>query len=112
MNEQPPDTASIFYEDRPPKPTLAATGAFGGVTPDGQNIVAHLYVEHMMVPSIAELKRTEDGGYEQAREIKRGDVRREIQATVVLTPKAAVSIGSWLIAHGTRAAENLERPDE
>ena len=102
MDEQQPETASIHYEDRPGKPTLAVTGAFGGPTPDGLNVVAHLYVEHVMVPSIAEVARTEDGEYRQSREIRRGTVRREIQATMVLTPAAAVSLGRWLVTHGTR----------
>lgn len=111
MNEQKPETASIYYEDRPGKPTLAATGAFGGPTPDSQNVVAHLYVEHVMVPSIAEIERTEEGVYQQSREIKRGHVRREIQATLVLTPKAAASLGQWLVAHGMQATQNLEGSD-
>jgi len=108
MAEEQPEIASIYYEDRPGKPTLAVTGAFGGLTPDSHNVVVHLYVEHGMVPSVAELERTEDGGYRQSREIKRGDARREIQATLVLTPKAATSIGAWMANHGVQAAKNLE----
>lgn len=108
VDEQQPETASIYYEDRRGKPTLAVTGAFGGPTPDARNVVAHLYVEHVMVPSIAELQRTEDGGYQQAREIRRGTVRREIQATLVLSPQVATSLGQWLIGHGQLAAKNSE----
>jgi hypothetical protein len=99
MTEQKPETASIYYEDRPGKPTLVATGAFGGATPDGQHVVAHLYVEYGTVPSVAELEHKGDGVYEQTREIKRGYARREIQATLVLTPTAAASIGQWLGKH-------------
>ena len=112
MDEKQPETASIFYEDRPGKPTLAVTGAFGGPTPDSLNVVAHLYVEHAMVPSIAEFERTEDGVYKQAREITRGTGKREIQATLVLTPQAAVSIGQWLNTHGIQAHKNLEGSNE
>ena len=55
------DVATIHYEERPGKPTLAATGAFGGPTPDHLNVVAHLYVEHSMIPSISEVIVDEDG---------------------------------------------------
>ncbi len=112
MEDRQPDTASIYYEDRVGKPTLAATGAFGGPSPDGHNVVVHLFVEHGMVPSIAELERTGHGKYQQSREIKRGNIRREIQATLVLTPAAAVSIGHWLANHGIQAGKNLKGSDE
>ena len=106
-----PETASIYYEDRPGKPTLAVTGAFGGPTPDSRNVVVHLFVEHVMVPSIAELERTEEGGYHQTREIVRGTVKREIQATLVLTPEVAVSMGQWLATHGEQTVSNLGDSD-
>ena len=97
------DVATIHYEERPGKPTLAATGAFGGPTPDHLNVVAHLYVEHSMIPSISEVIVNEDGrGVNQGRNITRGEVRREIQAALVLTPQAAVGLGQWLIQHGNQ----------
>ena len=108
MADQQQQTASVYYEERPGKPTLAATGAFGGPSPDSHNVIVHLFVEHATVPSIAELELNADGGARQTREIKRGDAKREIQATLVLTPKAAVSIGDWLRNHGVQALANLQ----
>ena len=108
MDDQQQKTAHVYYDDRPGKPTLAVTGAFGGPSPDGHNVIAHLYVEHAMVPSIAELELNEDGGARLIREIKRGEARREIQATLVLAPKAAISIGEWLRNHGIQAAKHLK----
>ena len=37
--------------------------------------------------------------------IQRGEARREVQATLILTPEAAVSIGAWLEAHGKACLE-------
>ena len=102
-------TAAIYYEERPGKPTLAVTGAFGGPSPDSRNVIAHLFVEHGMVPSVAEFEISEDGVATQLREIKRGEGRREIQATIVLTPEASISIGEWLMNHGSRALANLKK---
>ena len=103
-----PQTAAIYYDERPGKPTLAATGAFGGPSPDGHNVIAHLFVEHSMVPSIAELEISEDGSARSLREIKRGEIKREIQASIVLTPKAAISIGTWLVNHGNTAQHDFK----
>ena len=40
--------------------------------------------------------------WDQGRNITRGEVRREIQAALVLTPQAAVGLGQWLIQHGNQ----------
>lgn len=102
-----PESLTIHYEEPARKPTLAVSGAYGGVSPDGGLVVAHLYTEWGMVPSFQEIARGEDGEFRgtDATLIKRGDILREVQATILLTPEQAMSIGKWLIEKGYRARE-------
>ena len=100
-NPKPEGVATVHYEERPGKPTLAATGAFGGPSPDHFHVIAHLYVEHLMIPSLSEVIIDKDGhGVKKGRDITRGEVRREIQAALVLAPRTAIGLGKWLILHG------------
>ena len=105
MAELPPKQISIVYEKVSGKPTVTATGAFGGPSPDRQSIVAQLYVEHGSVPSVVSHSIREDMSVDlqHGDAISRGDITREIQATLVLSPEAAVVIGNWLVRHGIAA---------
>ncbi len=105
MAELPPKKISIVYEKVPNKPTITATGAIGGPSPDRQSIVAQLYVEHGSVPSVVSHEVQEDGSIDlqHGDAISRGDVTREIQGTLVLSPEAAVLLGNWLLKHGITA---------
>ena len=105
MAELPPKKVSIVYEKVPNKPTITATGAIGGPSPDRQSIVAQLYVEHGSVPSVVSHEVREDGSFDlqHGDAISRGDVTREIQATLVLSPEAAVLLGNWLLKSGVSA---------
>lgn len=101
-----PEKFEIVYEKGQGKPTFAVTGAIGGPTPGGTTIVAHLYVDSPSVPNIQILDVDEDGGVDlssKGNAITRGHLTREIQASIVLSPAAALSLGQWL----TRHANNL-----
>ena len=89
----------------PGKPTITATGAIGGPSPDQQSIVAQLYVESASVPSVVSHEIRKDGSIDlqHGDSISRGDVTREIQGTLVLSPEAAVLLGNWLLKHGVAA---------
>ncbi|MDK1046341.1 MAG: hypothetical protein QGM45_11735 [Anaerolineales bacterium] len=101
------DTASIHYEDCPGKRTFAVAGVYGGPNPQGTSVVAHLYAEWGMVPSIVEVPVDEHGRGDTSKEsvIKRGDINREIQATLVIPPEVALSIGGFLIEKAKKALE-------
>jgi hypothetical protein len=103
--EGPPRRLAVVYEKVPNKPTVTATGAFGGPSPDQHNIIAQLYVEHGTVPSTISHAIREDGSVDlqHGDPISRGDITREIQATLVLSPEAAVLIGNWLVTKGIAA---------
>ena len=105
MAELPPNKISIVYEKAPGKPTITATGAVGGPSPDRQSVVAQLYVEYASVPNVVSHEVREDGSVDlqHGDAISRGDVTREIQGTLVLSPEAAVLLGNWLLKHGIAA---------
>ena len=114
MAELPPKKISIVYEKVPGKPTITATGAIGGPSPDRQSIVAQLYVEHGSVPSVVSHEVQEDGSFDlqHGDAISRGDVTREIQATLVLSPEAAILLGDWLMKKGIAAIKGRGKPED
>lgn len=91
------DRISISFEESPHHHTAPVNGAWGGPTPDGQ-IVAALYQERNTIPDIIEVE-VQDGVADPSKgdRISRGDILREIQATLVMSPEAAQRIGEWLI---------------
>lgn len=94
-------SAAIYYEERPMKPTIVAHGGFGGPTANGTSVAIHLYAESPPIPSIEEFDIDPATGRGESRNlIQRGEARREVQATLILTPEGAVSIGEWLVGHG------------
>lgn len=93
---------SIVTEKNKPVPTLPVSGAWGGASPDGSNIVVHFYVEYVTLPNSIEADYEEGKPFNAnlGNQIKRGDITREIQTNLVMTPQQAVSIGEWLKKHG------------
>jgi hypothetical protein len=92
-----PESISIVYDDKDGRPTLAVMGAFGGPTPEGM-VVAHVYTEYHTIPSLEEHEVGPGGvvDMEKGNRIRRGDITREIQATLVLSPESAIRLGGWL----------------
>ncbi len=64
-----------------------------------------------MVPSIEQITADEQGQLVDQQTIKRGDVIREVQATLVMTPETATSLGKWLLGHGKKAYEARQKLD-
>jgi len=102
------DSLSIVHDKAPNKPTITATGAIGGSSPDNSSIIAQLYIEHASIPNIIShpIRADRSIDFDRSDPISRGDVTREIQGTLVLTPEAAISIGSWLVKSGNIALSN------
>ena len=98
-------TVSIVFTNRNDRDSIPVTGAFGGPTPDGLAIVAHLYIEHGTVPSMVTHPIEDDGtvDFKTIHPVTRGDVTREVQATIVLAPEHARSLGVWLAGHANAA---------
>lgn len=98
---------SVVTEKNKSISTFPVTGAWGGLTPDGGNVVAHFYVEYSSIPNSIEVDYEEGQPFNPnlGNQIKRGDITREIQTNLVMTPEQAVRIGEWLKNHGLRAIE-------
>jgi hypothetical protein len=101
------DSMSIVYEEPDDRPTVVASGAYGGPSPDGSVVVAHLFTEYGTIPSIEE-HTVQQGGVvnlEGGSRIKRGDVTRRVQATIVLSPESAARLGKFLLEKAQLASQ-------
>lgn len=99
--------AKIIFQEAPGRVNLAVSGAYGGPSPNTQMVVAHLFSEYMMVPSIQTAVIGEGGAVnmDEAQTIRRGEIMREIVATLHMSPEAAINIGKWLVDHGQTALQ-------
>lgn len=88
---------------------VPATGAWGGLSPNGE-IVVSFFVEHRLEPESLALEVSEDGS---ARETGRAEepLVREVQVGLVLRPDVAHSIGR-LLCEKARAAGLKPEGDE
>ena len=113
MAKKDSQMVSIHYDERANKPTLSISGVYGGPNPDGTSVVAHVFADWGMVPSISQIPVNKQGVGDLSKEqtIKRGDINREIQATLIMPPEVALSIGGWLIQKA-KAALDSRRPVE
>ncbi|MBI4544807.1 MAG: hypothetical protein HY703_06415 [Gemmatimonadetes bacterium] len=104
MSHQP-DSLKIVYEEPEGRPVLPVTGAYGGPTPEGSAVVAHLYVESSTLPSISSAPIDARGVVDltKTQDVKRADVSRRVQATLVLPAETAIVVGKWLQEKGEQA---------
>ena len=90
---------SIVTERSPNAQTIAATGVWGGASPDLNAVIAHFYVEYQSTPNIITITPDEHGAIDinSGTRTARGDVTRVIQGSIVLSPELAESLSRWLI---------------
>lgn len=91
-------SVTIVYEEVSNKPTHAVNGAYGGPSPDGTTVIMHVYTEFGTVPSIEEYEVPASGvvNTSKGHKIKRADITRQVQATLMMTPESALSLGKFL----------------
>lgn len=109
--KKPPKSISIVYEEVPDRPVIAVGGAFGGASPDGTSVIAHLYNEFGTIPTATKHEMAADGQVDLTKGIpaSRADVTRHVGATLVLSPEAAIRLGNWLTKHGADATEHRKK---
>lgn len=97
---------SITYETAPDKPTLPVGGAFGGPSPDGNSVIAHLYIEHGTIPTVITHAVAKDGAVDLTKgdPIQRSHLTRQVVGTIVLSPEAAQALGTFLVNSAHAAA--------
>lgn len=98
---QKPRQASVHYEERAGKPAIPVAGAYGGTVAPGHYVTMHVYSEWGMIPSIEQ----HEEGAPKPKYIKRGDIHREVQASLVMSPEVAITVGRWLLGKGVQALQ-------
>jgi hypothetical protein len=100
-----PSEITIVFEKSKDKVTVPATGAFGGPTPDGASVVANIFVEYASIPSYVTHEVGEGGrvSLDQGKPVRRGEITREVQATLVMNPENARQLGDWLVKNSEQA---------
>jgi len=112
MPDESPNEVTFVYEDAEEPRTIAATGAHGGPTPDGASVVANLYVERASIPHHVSHQIDETGQVnlsERSEQVSRGEVTREVQASLVMTPEHAYQLGRWLQKNAEQAMQRRQQ---
>lgn len=111
MPDQSPNEITFVYEDADDAQTITATGAQGGPTPDGASVVANLYVERNSIPHHVSHQIDEHGQVdlsETSQHVSRGELTREMQASLVMTPEHAMQFGLWLQENARQAMKQRQ----
>jgi len=97
-----PDEITVVFEDEKDRRAVPVNGAFGGLAPNGQDVVAHIYLEHQSVPNLVTHRVDESGrvDLDEGDSIARGEITRKVQTSLAMSPEAAIRIGEWLKRKG------------
>jgi hypothetical protein len=111
MAEKKGSSLDIVYEEVPNRPIIPVQGAFGGPSPEGFSVVAHVYAEFGTVPAREENELLAGSRVDptKATYIRRADTTRLVEATLVFSPEAAISMGKWLASHGRAALKHRKQ---
>ena len=91
-----PSKIKIKYKQANDCKTFTATGATGGLNPQGE-IICHFFVESSELPKDVRLNVDKQTGEIKELATETNFFIRTIQHTLVLRPQIARVIGSWLI---------------
>ena len=102
MEKKPGQSINIKFTKTPDYKIIAATGAFGGPTPQGE-ILCNFFIEYKEPPEFLEIEIGERGGIvKETEKIANDYYNRELQIGVLLRPDIAKSVGDWLISHADK----------
>jgi hypothetical protein len=87
---------------------VAANGAWGGISPNG-DIIFDLFIEKTESPELLELEVMGPGMINELNRVNQKIVR-EAQVGAVVRPDIAYSIGRWLIDKAREAGYNENQP--
>lgn len=110
MSKKRRKEVSFLFEKAKNHKTIPVNGAFGGQAPNSNTVVANFYVESTATPNI--ITNEVEGNklkLDSEKRISRGDILREIQATIMMSPEDAYSIGQWLVEHAEQAIKNKRK---
>lgn len=88
-----------YHMDSGRIPIVPVNGAYGGVDPMGETIMANFYVEQVTLPVAGRVPVREDGVVNTADEIidQRSSVQRTFVASFAMSEGAARRIANWLL---------------
>jgi len=100
----------IIFEKATDYRLIAATGAWGGVSPQGE-VIFDLFVDKFDPPDSMTVRIPSDGPTEEK---KIGGERhvRESQVGVILRPDIAMIIGRWLISKAEEAGISIQETEK
>jgi hypothetical protein len=102
-----PQTMTVAFSLSHNRQVIAATGAYGGPSPDGAAVITHFFIEHGSIPSALRYPVGEGGVIDAAGEVRlaRSEITREIVASLVLAPEVAERVGQFLLEQAANAKE-------
>jgi hypothetical protein len=102
-----PQTLTVAFSLSPARQVIAATGAYGGPSPDGAAIITHFFVEHGTIPTALRYPVNEDGTVNAMGEerLARSEITREVLVSLVLAPEVAERVAQFLIEKAAEAKE-------
>lgn len=104
-----PDHINFRYVKDDDYRIVPASGAHGGMTPDGQ-VIAHFFVELLQLPETVTREVSSDGKLGKTTDETRADgegvwFERRLTVGVVMSAEKARSIGEWLIGKADEVEE-------
>lgn len=92
----------IHFRQSPNYQRIHATGAWGGITPQGQ-ILCNFFFDYKENPETVTLRVGEAGEVQETGRAGEQKVVREMLAGIILRPDHAYAIGAWLQKNAVEA---------
>jgi hypothetical protein len=90
---------TIVFEGGERAPVLPVSGAWGGVAPTGNSIVASFFQAYASLPNVISMEGPDPAHLDPntGSRVVHGDITQHMVATLVMTPEDCKSIGKWLM---------------
>lgn len=88
---------TAVYKERPDKPTVAVSGAWGGPSSDGSSVAIHLYTDWGSLPTLIRYERDGDK-IKEVEVLRQSEITREVQVSLVMPASVADSVGKMMVA--------------
>ncbi len=97
----------VYFQNNPEYKLIHATGAWGGITPQGQ-VLCQLFFDRRENPETVALLIEKDGEVKETSRTGEQRLIRDILVGIVLRPDHAYSIGAWLQKNAIEAGFDPE----
>jgi len=111
MAQEKHKEVQVYFRNSPDYQRVHATGAWGGITPQGQ-ILCDFFLDHKENPESITLRIGEDKKVEETDRAGAQQLVRELLVGVILRPDHAHVIGAWLQKNAIEAGFQEESKHE